>query len=62
MNTSSRVPGLSRNSGWQVIDAQIADQRRRQQQEERLPCAASLLGLGPSADSGTTECLHTPRG
>jgi hypothetical protein len=62
MNTSSRVPGLSRNSGWQVIDAQIADQRRRQQQQERLPSAASLPGLGPSADCGTPEYLHTPSG
>ena len=32
MNTSSRVPGISRNSGWQVIDAEINARRERQQQ------------------------------
>ena len=27
MNTSSRVPGISRNSGWRAVDAEIADRR-----------------------------------
>jgi len=32
MNTSRRVPGVSRNSGWQAVDAEIAFARLRQQQ------------------------------
>lgn len=24
MNTSSRVPGISRNTGWNAVDAEIA--------------------------------------
>ena len=32
MNTSSRVPGITRNSGWQAIDAEIAARRVLQQQ------------------------------
>jgi hypothetical protein len=32
MNTSSRVPGVSRNSGWQAIDAEIASHELSQQQ------------------------------
>jgi hypothetical protein len=34
MNTSSRVPGLTRNSGWQAIDAEMAARRIRQQQSQ----------------------------
>jgi len=34
MNTTSRVPGISRNSGWREIDAEIAA-RRLQQLAER---------------------------
>lgn len=29
MNTSSRVPGVSRNSGWLSVDAEIFAQRNR---------------------------------
>jgi hypothetical protein len=29
---TSRVPGVSRNSGWQVVDAEIASRRTGQQQ------------------------------
>ena len=32
MNISSRVPGVSRNSGWQAVDAELASRRVRQQQ------------------------------
>jgi len=32
MNTSSRVPGITRNSGWQAIDAEIAARRVLRQQ------------------------------
>jgi hypothetical protein len=31
MNVSSRVPGVSRNSGWQAIDAGIEARRADQQ-------------------------------
>lgn len=34
MNTSSRVPGITRNTGWQAIDAEIAVGRRHQQRHE----------------------------
>jgi hypothetical protein len=34
MNTSSRVPGVSRNSGWQVIDAELAARRVNQHQDK----------------------------
>jgi hypothetical protein len=27
MNTSRRVPGVSRNSGWQAVDIEIASRR-----------------------------------
>lgn len=27
MNTSSRVPGISRNSGWRAVDAEIMARR-----------------------------------
>ena len=27
MNTSSRVPGITRNSGWLAVDAEIAARR-----------------------------------
>jgi len=30
MNTSSRVPGVSRNSGWRVVDIEIASRRADQ--------------------------------
>jgi hypothetical protein len=52
MNTSRRVPGVSRNSGWQAIDAEIASARLRQQQTltrgatESEPSRTSLLGFG----------------
>jgi len=39
MNTSSRVPGMTRNSGWQVIDAEIAARRL----EQRPLVAAGLV-------------------
>lgn len=32
MNTSCRVPGITRNSGWQAVDAEMAARRARQQQ------------------------------
>jgi hypothetical protein len=55
MNTSRRVPGVSRNSGWQAIDAEIAPARRRQQQTatthtatESGPCPTWLVSfVGP---------------
>jgi hypothetical protein len=31
MNTSSRVPGVSRNSGWRAVDLEIASRRASQQ-------------------------------
>jgi hypothetical protein len=34
MNTSSRVPGISRNSGWQIVDAELAARRVSQQQDQ----------------------------
>ena len=40
MNTSSRVPGLSRNSGWRAIDATIAARRLYQQGNETVYVAA----------------------
>jgi hypothetical protein len=53
MNTSRRVPGVSRNSGWQAVDAEIASARLRQQQTltphgatESEPSRTSLLGFG----------------
>jgi hypothetical protein len=30
MNTTSRVPGISRNSGWREIDAEITARRLQQ--------------------------------
>jgi hypothetical protein len=35
MNTSSRVPGITRNSGWQAIDAEMLDRRVRQQRQDQ---------------------------
>jgi hypothetical protein len=59
MNTSRRVPGVSRNSGWQAIDAEIASARLRQQQGENPhgateggPTRTSLLGFGGLAGAG----------
>jgi hypothetical protein len=53
MNTSRRVPGVSRNSGWQAVDAEIAFARLRQQQSSTTPCSTgsepsrtSLVGFG----------------
>jgi hypothetical protein len=34
MNTSSRVPGITRNTGWQAVDAEMAARRVRQQQNQ----------------------------
>jgi hypothetical protein len=34
MNTSSRVPGVSRNSGWQTVDLEIASRRVSQPQTQ----------------------------
>ena len=31
MNVSSRVPGSTRNSGWQAVDAEIASKQVRLQ-------------------------------
>jgi hypothetical protein len=36
MNTSSRVPGVSRNSGWQTIDVEIASRRLSQPQTQTV--------------------------
>ena len=41
MNTSSRVPGISRNSGWQSVDASIAARRDQQQTD-----VVSVTGQG----------------
>jgi hypothetical protein len=35
MNTSSRVPGITRNSGWQAIDTEMLDRRLRQQRQDQ---------------------------
>ena len=37
MNVTSRVPGVSRNSGWQVVDAELASRRVSQQQIQATP-------------------------
>ena len=62
MNTSRRVPGVSRNSGWQAIDAEIASARLRQQQAstrhggtESEPAHAALLRFGGAVLAGTHE-------
>jgi len=34
MNTSSRVPGVSRNSGWHAVDVEIASRRVGPQQSQ----------------------------
>jgi hypothetical protein len=34
MNISSRVPGITRNSGWDAVDAEIRDRRARKQENE----------------------------
>jgi len=44
MNTSSRVPGISRNSGWRAIDAEIDARRERGQQD-----ASTRTGRGQFA-------------
>jgi hypothetical protein len=44
MNTSSRVPGVSRNSGWQAIDAEIDARRERQRQNELDPGSIAMEG------------------
>lgn len=44
MNTSSRVPGVTRNSGWQAVDAEMSDRRLRQQRQgaaTQVPTQAS---------------------
>ena len=56
MNVSSRVPGLTRNSGWQAVDAGIAARRGYQQQNgtvsmaghgtREVPASSSLGGFG----------------
>jgi hypothetical protein len=48
MNTSRRVPGVSRNSGWQAVDAEIAVTRLRQQQDSTT---RSSTGTEPSRTS-----------
>jgi hypothetical protein len=37
MNTSSRVPGLTRNSGWRAVAAEIAAERARQERARTSP-------------------------
>ena len=44
MNTSSRVPGITRNSGWQAIDAEIAARRVLQQQNGNVPQSGPKRG------------------
>lgn len=39
MNTSCRVPGVTRNSGWQAVDAEMAARRARQQQGQATEAA-----------------------
>jgi hypothetical protein len=48
MNTSSRVPGVSRNSGWRAVDLEIAS-RRASQQQHRTPHR-------PTKDSEASTC------
>jgi hypothetical protein len=43
MNTSSRVPGVTRNSGWRAIDAMIAARKARQEQARTSPASAWAL-------------------
>lgn len=40
MNTSSRVPGISRNSGWLAIDAEIVAHRLGQRQDRPMHATA----------------------
>jgi hypothetical protein len=56
MNTSRRVPGVSRNSGWQAVDAEIAFARLREQQcvtthscTGSEPSRTSAVGVGVPA-------------
>jgi hypothetical protein len=37
MNISSRIPGISRNSGWQAVDAEIAARRVHPKQTQTNP-------------------------
>ena len=49
MNTTSRVPGISRNSGWREIDAEITA-RRLQQLADR-----GHLEHGPKSVTSSTK-------
>ena len=49
MNTSSRVPGISRNSGWQVIDAEIKARRERHEQTATTSHQGQPRGVGTRA-------------
>lgn len=58
MNTSSRVPGLTRNSGWGHVDAEIAAYRLdRQQETGPLGDASTPVGVewGRSTTPGVTD-------
>lgn len=37
MNTSSRVPGITRNSGWQAVHAEMPDRRMPPQPQSPVP-------------------------
>jgi hypothetical protein len=49
MNTSSRVPGVSRNSGWQAVDAEIDARRERQRQNGTSSVQAQPRWMGAGA-------------
>jgi hypothetical protein len=59
MNISSRVPGISRNSGWRSIDSEIASRRALHMEGGRtyvitddLSLSRSRLGNDGSLDHG----------
>lgn len=43
MNTSSRVPGLTRNSGWRSVDAELTA-RRLLEKPESVPAPTVPVG------------------
>lgn len=49
MNTTRRVPGINRNSGWQAIDAKLDARRARQQQIETNVGDAGDLAVSASS-------------
>lgn len=48
--STSRVPGLTRNSGWQAVDAEIEARARRERQSETPPAKPE-----PPAEDGVRK-------